>query len=99
MWGPEGILQLRDNKEIQVQTAEEINTLSAQLATKITIPSRSLIVVPSCENKTRFDFTPIQKEYTPRTKLCCIPIGLCVHIGGGATKRTSSVNKFRLSRT
>ena len=67
-WGPEGVLQLRDNKEIQVQTAEEINTFSAQLATKITIPSRSLIVVPvtmvlpSCENKTRFDFTPIQEH-------------------------------------
>ena len=67
-WGPEGILQLRDNKEIQVQTAEEINTFSAQLAAKITIPSQSLIVVPvtmvlpSCENKTHFDFTPIQEH-------------------------------------
>ena len=67
-WGPEGVLQLRDNKEIQVQTTEEINTFSAQIATKITVPTRSLIVVPvtivlpSGEIKTRFDFTPIQEN-------------------------------------
>ena len=68
MWGPEGVLQLRDNHDMPVQTAEEVTTFSAMLTAKIVIPSRSLILVPvmmtlpSCENKTRFDFTPIQMD-------------------------------------
>ena len=65
-WGPEGVLQLRDNQDIHVQTAEEVTTYTAMLTAKIVIPSRSLIVVPvimtlpSCKNKACFDFTPIQ---------------------------------------
>ena len=65
-WGPEATLQLRDNKEIPIQTAEEINTSIAQLANRVTVPPRSLMVVsvaitlPPCENKTHFDFTPIE---------------------------------------
>ena len=67
-WGPEGVLQLRDNKEIQVQTVEGTTIPIAKLATKTVIPSRSLIVVPvitvlpPCESKTHFDFTPIQEN-------------------------------------
>ena len=44
-WGPEGVLQLRDSKDIPVQTAEEINNSPAVLAAKITIPPRSLVLV------------------------------------------------------
>ena len=56
-WGPEGVLQLRDNQDIPVQTAEEVTTFPAVLTTKIIIPSRSLILIPvlmtlpSCESK------------------------------------------------
>ena len=86
-WGPEGVLQLRDNKEVQIQTTEEINTFGIQLATKITIPSRSLIVVPvtvvlpSSANKTHFDFIPIQENTYLGPN--CVPIKLCIHKGGG----------------
>ena len=51
-----------------MQTAEEIRVPIVQLAAKTIIPSWSLIVVPvtvmlpSCENKTHFDFTPIQEN-------------------------------------
>ena len=45
-WGPEGVLQLRNNKDIPVQTAEGINAPTAKLATKIVVPPRSLVVVP-----------------------------------------------------
>ena len=64
-WGPEGILQLRDNQDIPVQIAEETTTFPAVLTTKVIIPPRSLILIPvlmtlpSCENKTHFDFTSI----------------------------------------
>ena len=67
-WGPEGVLQLRDSRDITVQTAEEIITPTTKLAAKVVVPSRSLIVVPvvtmlpPCENKTHFDFTPIQEN-------------------------------------
>ena len=49
-----------------MQTAEEVTTPVATLAAKTVVPSRSLILVPvmttlpSCDNKTCFDFTPIQ---------------------------------------
>ena len=65
-WGPEGVLQLRDNQDIPMQTAEEVITPAVTLAAKTVVPSRSLILVavlttlPTCESKTRFDFTPIQ---------------------------------------
>ena len=64
-WGPEGVLQLRDNQDIPVQTAEEVTTFPAILTSKVIIPPRNLILVPTlmtlptCENKTHFDFTPI----------------------------------------
>ena len=64
-WGPEGILQLRDSQDIHVQTAEEMATYTARLIAKVIVPSRSLMavpvrmVLPLCEKKTRFDFTPI----------------------------------------
>ena len=65
-WGPEGILQLRDKQDLSVQTAEEITNPAVMLAAKTVIPSRSLVLVtvsttlPSCRDKTRFDFIPTQ---------------------------------------
>ena len=65
-WGPEGVLQLRDKQDLLVQTAEEITNPTVKLAVKTVIPSRSLVLVtvlttlPSCKNKTHFDFIPMQ---------------------------------------
>ena len=67
-WGPEGVLQLRDNKDLPVQTVEEVNVPTVKLATTFVVPSRSLVVMPiltklpPCENKTLFDFTPTQEN-------------------------------------
>ena len=67
-WGPEGILQLRDKQDLSVQTAEEITNPAVMLAAKTVIPSRSLVLVtvsttlPSCRDKTRFDFIPPHKQ-------------------------------------
>ena len=44
-WGPEGILQLRDSQDAQIQTMEEIVTHIARLTAKVTVPSRSLTAV------------------------------------------------------
>ena len=68
-WGPEGTLQLRDEQDLSVQTAEEMVNLPAKLATKIVIPPRSLVLVtvsttlPPCKDKTHFDFVPTQANY------------------------------------
>ena len=65
-WGPEGVLQLRDKQDLSVQTAEEITNPTVMLAAKTVVPSRSLVLVtvsttlPSCGNKTHFDFIPVQ---------------------------------------
>ena len=64
--GPEGVLQLRDKQDLLVQTTEGITHPTVKLAAKTVVPSRSLVLVtvsvtlPSCKNKTRFDFIPIQ---------------------------------------
>ena len=65
-WGPEGVLQLRDKQDLSVQTAEEITNPTVTLAVMTVVPSRSLVLVtvsttlPSCGNKTHFDFIPVQ---------------------------------------
>ena len=65
-WGPEGTLQLRDEQDPSVQTAEDITNPGARLAAKTVIAPRSLVLVtvsamlPPCGNKTRFDFFPTQ---------------------------------------
>ena len=64
-WGPEEVLQLRDNQDIPVQTAEEATTFPALLTIKVTVPPRSLILIPVlmtlplCKSKAYFDFTSI----------------------------------------
>ena len=65
IWGPEGVLQLQDNEDIHVQAVEDPTTFPAVLTTKVTVPSRSLILIPVlmtlplCESKAYFDFTSI----------------------------------------
>ena len=67
-WGPEGVLQLRDDQNIQMQAIEETTICSAKLTANVTIPSRSLaavtvkMILPSCQNKTRFSFTPVSEK-------------------------------------
>ena len=64
--GPERVLQLRDKQDLSVQTAEEITNPTVTLAAETVVPSRSLVLVtvsttlPSCGNKTHFDFIPVQ---------------------------------------
>ena len=59
-------MQLRDKQDLSVQTAEEITNHTVTLAAKTIVPSRSLVLVtvsttlPSCGNKTYFDFIPVQ---------------------------------------
>ena len=43
MWGPEGTLQLRDEQDPSVQTAEEMTNPTVKLAAKTVIPPRSLV--------------------------------------------------------
>ena len=66
-WGPEGVLKLRDKPDLSVQTTEEITNPTVKLAAKTVVPSRSLVLVtvsvtlPSCKNKTCFDFIPTKQ--------------------------------------
>ena len=68
-WGSEGALQLRDEQEPSVQTAEEITNPSVKLAAKTVVPSRSLVLVtvattlPPCKDKTHFAFVPTQTNH------------------------------------
>ena len=68
-WGPAGTLQLRDEQDPSIQTAEEITNPTVKLAAKTVIPPRTLVLVtvsttlPPCEEKTRFDFVPIQMNF------------------------------------
>ena len=84
-WGPEGALQLRDEQDPSIQTAEEITNPTVKLAAKTVIPSRTLVLVtvlttlPPCEEKTRFDFVPIQMNSYLGPKMYCIPFRLCIH--------------------
>ena len=66
-WGPEGGVAIQGtNRTYHLQTAKEIINPAVRLAAKTIIPSRSLVLVtvlttlPSGENKTLFDFVPIQ---------------------------------------
>ena len=102
-WGPEGALQLRDEQDPSIQTAEEITNPTVKLATKTIIPPRTLVLVtvtttlPPCEEKTRFDFVPIQMNSSFRTKLYCIPFRLCIHQRRVA-EGTTNIDKFRSTR-
>ena len=62
------MLQLRDDQNVQMQAMEETTIGSAKLTANVTIPSRSLaavtvkMILPSCQNKTRFNFTPVPEK-------------------------------------
>ena len=102
-WGPEGTLQLRDEQDPSIQTAEEITNPTVKLAAKTVIPPRSLVLVtvsttlPPCEEKTRFDFVPIQMNFHLGPKLYCVPLRLCIH-QRRITERTTNIGKFRSTR-
>ena len=63
-WGKEGVLELRDEQEIAILTAEEITEYPAVLLARIEIPARTGVVVPVTVNlppftvKTLFTFNP-----------------------------------------
>ena len=63
-WGREGVLELRDEQETAILTAEEITEYPAVLLAKIEIPARTGVVVPVTVNlppftaKTLFIFNP-----------------------------------------
>ena len=63
-WGEEGVLELRDEQEIAILTAEEITEYPAVLLARIEIPARTGVVVPVTVNlppftvKTLFTFNP-----------------------------------------
>ena len=84
-WGPEGTLQLRDEQDLSVQTAEEITNPLVKLAAKTVIPSRSLVLVtvstilPPCKEKTCFDFIPTQTDLHLGPNCVVYPFRLCIH--------------------
>ena len=87
-WGPEGVLQVRDKQDLSIHTTEEITNPTVKLAVKTVIPSRSLVLVtgltmlPSCENKTCFDFIPMKAN--PHLGPNCVVYALdYVSIRGG----------------
>ena len=63
-WGREGVLELRDEQETAILTAEEITEYPAVLLARIEIPARTGVVVPVTVNlppftaKTLFTFNP-----------------------------------------
>ena len=87
-WGPEGVLQLRDGQDVQVQTMEETTTCVARLTANITIPSRSLaavtvrMILSPCQNKTRFNFTPISEKLLLEPNCVIYPLDYATIKGG-----------------
>ena len=87
-WGPEGILQLRDNQDAQIQMMEETVTHIARLTAKVTVPSRSLtavtvrMILPPCKNKTRFDFTPVREGSLSEPNCVIYPLDYATIKGG-----------------
>ena len=90
-WGPEGTLQLRDERDPSVQTAEEVTNPTVKLAAKTVIPPRSLILVtvsttlPPCKDKTHFDFVPTQTNLHLGPNCIVYPLDY-VSIKGGLQK-------------
>ena len=99
-WGPEGILQLRDKQDLSIQTAEEITNSAVMLAAKTVIPSRSLVLVtvsttlPSCRDKTRFDFIPTQTNPYLGPNCVVYPLDYA-SIKGGLQRGFTDFDKFR----
>ena len=102
-WGPEGALQLRDEQDPSIQTAEEITNPTVKLAAKTVIPSRTFVLVtvlttlPPCEEKTRFDFVPIQMNSYLGPNCIVYPLDYA-SIRGGVAEGTTNTDKFRSTR-
>ena len=97
------MLQLRDKQDLSIHTTEEITNPTVKLAAKTVIPSRSLVLVtvltmlPSCENKTRFDFIPMQAN--PHLEPNCVVYSLdYVSIRGGLQSGLQALINFRPTR-
>ena len=64
--GTRGALQLRDEQDPSIQTAEEITNPTVKLAAKTVIPPRTLVLVtvlttlPPCEEKHVLILSPYQ---------------------------------------
>ena len=62
-------MQLRDEQDPSVQTAEEVANPTVKFSTKTVIPPRSYVLVtvsttlPPCKDKTHFDFVPTQTNF------------------------------------
>ena len=99
-WGPEGTLQLRDEQDPSVQTAEEMTNPTVKLAAKTVIPSRSLVLVtvsttlPPCKDKTRFDFIPTQTNFHLGPNCIVYPLDY-VSIKGGLCRAIKQGMVFR----
>ena len=91
------------NQDPSIQTAEEITNPTVKLAAKTVIPPRTLVLVtilttlPPCEEKTRFDFVPIQVNFHLGPNCYCIPFRLCIHQRRVA-EGTTNIDKFRSTR-
>ena len=87
-WGPKGVLQLRDDQNVQMQAMEETTICNAELTANVTIPSRSLaavtvkMILPSCQNKTRFSFTPVPEKALLGPNCVIYPLDYATNKGG-----------------
>ena len=85
---PEGVLQLRDNQDIPIQTVEEATNFPAVLTAKVTVPSRSLILIPVlmtlplCESKAYFGFTSISTSKSLGPNCVVYPLDYAMIRGG-----------------
>ena len=87
-WGPEGVLQLRDNENVLVQTVEEVTNFPTILAAKIAVPPRSLVMVAMStsllpyDNKTLFDFVPLETNVHLGPNCIVYPLAFATIRGG-----------------
>ena len=71
-----------------VQAMKKVTTFSVSTTTKIIIPSTSLVLtpvmmtLPSCENKTHFDFTPMQENSAIGSNCIIYPLDYATIRGG-----------------
>ena len=95
-------MQLRDEQDPSIQTAEEITNPTVKLAAKTVIPPRTLVLVtvtttlPPCEEKTRFDFAPIQMNSYLGPNCIVYPLDYASIKGG--LQRDYKYDKFRSTR-
>ena len=91
-WGREGVLELKDEQETAILTAEEITEYPAVSLTKLEVPARTGIMVPVSVNlppfavKTLFTFNPYTSNSSVDPNFIVYPLDYTT-IRGGAIKR------------